>query len=115
MKKTIDHATPLSADVEGVSLVDGDSGKVRTEDDVLLERNDGVERTATKETDEVAADREEDESDVDVEDESGGAGDHIRDLRERAWVSAHGEKQLWRREMSKFAETYSELATSCTV
>ena len=44
------------------------------ESNVLVEGNDIIERCATKEGDEVTADGEEDEGNVDVEDESSRTG-----------------------------------------
>jgi hypothetical protein len=59
----------------------GETRSKHTKDDVLLERNNAVKGSSTEKTDEVAADREEDEGDVDMKNESGGAGDDVSDLR----------------------------------
>jgi hypothetical protein len=45
------------------------------ESEVIVERNEVVERGATEEGDEVAADGEEYEDDIDVKDKSSSAGD----------------------------------------
>jgi hypothetical protein len=61
----------VGGDVEGGEEDDGPCGCL-VEGDVLVEGDEVVERRATEEGDEVAADGEEDEDDVDMKDECGG-------------------------------------------
>ncbi len=67
----IDHVCP---DVHGCA---GDDRPCRglVKGDVLVERDDMIEGCAAEEGDKVAADGEKDEDDVDMKDESSGAGD----------------------------------------
>lgn len=69
---------------DGVDKAEEDDGPCRelVEFDVLVEGDEVVEGGATKDGDEVAADRKEDERDVDVQDQSGCAGE--------GWVKASG-------------------------
>lgn len=81
VQKMSDHATTLSASgVVPVSESRSRSSSTlarRTELDTLVKGDHLVEEAPAKKRDEIAADREEDEDDVDVEDESGGASDHV--------------------------------------
>jgi hypothetical protein len=49
----------------------------RTELDTLVKRDRLIEEGPAKKRNEIAADREEDEDDVEMKDESGGASDHV--------------------------------------
>lgn len=58
---------------------EGEAGELM-ERDILFEGDDMVEGRSPEEGDQVAADGQEDEGDIDVEDEGGGTSDGIGDV-----------------------------------
>lgn len=99
MKKTMDQATALSAKGEKVSCVPSlrqKNEEERTEGNVLLERDESVERTTPEKTDERATDREEDKGDVDVEDQRCRTSDRVGDSKCRSSV----DEVVWLRCVS---------------
>ena len=67
----------VSDDVDDGAEDDGPGGRL-VEGDVLVEGDDVVEGRAAQEGDEVPADGEENEDDIDMEDKCGGSGDGCR-------------------------------------
>lgn len=88
----IDHDELGKVDHVGDNVHDGEDdngpGDSLVEGDVLVERNEGVERRPTEHGDEVSADGEKDEGDIDVEDEGSGTGDSCIECTRRVAQSA---------------------------